>query len=191
VTFLDLLTGRRREFAVERLTEHDSHWLAAIHREDFMRPWSDGEFASLLAQDTVFGFAAREAGGRKPGPAGFVLARLAAGEAEILTIAVARAQRRQGLGWQLMDAVLRELHAARAEALFLEVDETNATAIGLYRRMGFREVGDRALSPHGFPRGRQAPVLLQIANRQTVQRACHAPRSPLALARGSRVLASR
>ena len=73
-----------------------------------------------------------------------MLARLAAGEGEILTVAVARSHRRQGLGWQLMDAVLRELHAQRAEALFLEVDETNVAAIALYRRLGFRQVGHRA-----------------------------------------------
>jgi ribosomal-protein-alanine N-acetyltransferase len=56
---------------------------------------------------------------------------------------VARAHRRQGLGWRLMDAVLRELHGQRAEALFLEVDETNTAAIALYRRLGFFEVGKR------------------------------------------------
>ncbi|RUX64079.1 ribosomal-protein-alanine acetyltransferase, partial [Mesorhizobium sp. M7A.F.Ca.US.014.04.1.1] len=39
--------------------------------------------------------------------------------------------------------VLRELYAQRAEALFLEVDETNVAAIALYRRLGFREVGKR------------------------------------------------
>ena len=72
-----------------------------------------------------------------------MLSRLATGEAEILTIAVARARRGYGIGRQLMDAVLRELHAARAEALFLEVDETNGPAIALYRRLGFRQVGNR------------------------------------------------
>ena len=39
----------------------------------------------LIAQDTVFGFAGLETGKGKAGPVGFVLARLAAGEAEILT----------------------------------------------------------------------------------------------------------
>ena len=91
----------------------------------------------------MFGFAARETGKGGAAPVGFVLARLAAGEGEILTVAVARAHRRQGLGWRLMDAVLRELHGQRAEALFLEVDETNAPAIALYRRLGFFEVGKR------------------------------------------------
>ena len=134
---------RRRDYALEPLKVSDSEAVSMLHQEDFVRPWTDIEFAALLEQDTVFGYAARETGhGAKP-PVGFVLARLAAGEGEILTVAVSRAHRRQGLGWQLMDAVLRELHAQRAEALFLEVDETNAPAIALYRRLGFRQVGQR------------------------------------------------
>ena len=60
--------------------------LSVLHREDFVRPWSDGEFEQLLAQDTVFGFAGLEIGRGSAGPVGFVLARLAAGEAEILTL---------------------------------------------------------------------------------------------------------
>ncbi|TIL70084.1 MAG: GNAT family N-acetyltransferase [Mesorhizobium sp.] len=132
---------RRRDYALQPLTVADSEAISALHHEDFVRPWTDGEFAALLEQHTVFGYAARETGqGGKP-PVGFVLARLAAGE---------------GLGWQLMDAVLRELHAQRAEALFLEVDETNVAAIALYRRLGFREVGKRAnyyRSPERGPTG--------------------------------------
>lgn len=137
------LQPRAREYAILPLSRGHGAALAVLHREDFVRPWTGGEFSDLLAQHTVFGFAAFEAGRGKAGPVGFVLARLAAGEAEILTVAVSRAHRRQGLGRQLMDAVLRRLHAQRAEALFLEVDETNAPAIALYRRLGFREVGKR------------------------------------------------
>lgn len=146
----------RRDYALEPLSVDDAAAISALHREDFVRPWTDGEFSTLLAQDAVFGFTAREVGqGAKP-PVGFVLARLAAGEAEILTVAVARTHRRQGLGWQLMDAVLRNLHAERAEALFLEVDETNVAALALYRRLGFREVGKRPnyyRSPEHGPTG--------------------------------------
>jgi ribosomal-protein-alanine N-acetyltransferase len=140
---IPFLTRAPREFSIEPLVPGSGEVLAALHREDFVRPWTDGEFEQLLMQDTVFGFAGLETGRGSAGPVGFVLARLAAGEAEILTLAVARSHRREGLGWRLMDAVLRELHAARAEALFLEVDETNQAAIALYRRLGFREVGKR------------------------------------------------
>jgi ribosomal-protein-alanine N-acetyltransferase len=141
---IPFLSSGRKDFVVEPLTGADSQALAVLHREDFARPWSADEFSSLLEQETVFGYGAREVGHGAKAPVGFVLARLAAGEGEILTIAVARSFRRQGLGWRLMDAVLRELHGERAEALFLEVDETNAPAIALYRRLGFHEVGRRA-----------------------------------------------
>lgn len=131
------------EFAIERLGENDADQLPTIHGEDFARPWSDHEFETLIGQQAVFGFGAWRVGHRAEAPAGFVLARLAAGEAEILTIAVARTWRRHGLGRELMEAVLRHLHAERAEALFLEVEETNQPAIALYRRLGFFEVGRR------------------------------------------------
>jgi [ribosomal protein S18]-alanine N-acetyltransferase len=139
-----------RDFFVEPLEARDTGAVSMLHQEDFHRPWSDVEFQSLLSQDTVFGFVVREIGRGESAPAGFVLARLAAGEGEILTVAVSRARRRLGLGWKLMDAVLRELHSARADALFLEVDETNLGAIALYRRLGFGEVGKRpAYYEHG------------------------------------------
>jgi ribosomal-protein-alanine N-acetyltransferase len=141
---IPFLSPGREGFVLEPLTAADSEALSALHREDFVRPWSAEEFSSLLEQDTVFGYGARAVGHGAKAPVGFVLARLAAGEGEILTIAVTRPYRRQGLGWRLMDAVLRELHGERAEALFLEVDENNAPAIALYRRFGFHEVGRRS-----------------------------------------------
>ncbi|GHD15556.1 ribosomal protein S18-alanine N-acetyltransferase [Tianweitania populi] len=133
----------RRDHAILDLEADDCHAIARLHEEDFGRPWSAEEFESLLTQDTVFGFAVREVGNPRLGLVGFVLARLAAGEGEILTIAVARTRRRLGLGRTLMDAVLRRLHSDRAEELFLEVDETNAAAIALYKRLGFNEVARR------------------------------------------------
>lgn len=133
----------RRDFALEPLTPKHGADLAILHREDFVRPWSEEEFGALLDDRHVFGYAVRAVGKSRARPVGFVLARLAAGEGEILTVAVAGSHRRLGLGWRLMDAVLRDLHAERAEALFLEVDETNVGAIALYRRLGFLQVGRR------------------------------------------------
>jgi ribosomal-protein-alanine N-acetyltransferase len=157
---IPFLTPKARDYALEPLTAADSTAISAIHHEDFVRPWSEDEFASLLGQDTVFGYAVRQTGRGHAGPVGFVLARLAAGEGEILTVAVARAHRRQGLGWRLMDAVLRELHGQRAEALFLEVDEKNSPAIALYKRMGFREVGKRPAYYQG-PEGRSGALVMR------------------------------
>ncbi|GGA73212.1 ribosomal-protein-alanine acetyltransferase [Nitratireductor aestuarii] len=133
----------RRNYFVRTVELEDCEALASLHEEGFVRPWSSGEFESLLRQDTVFGYAVVEEGVPSGPLCGFVLARHAAGEAEILTIVVPRKLRARGLGHQLMDSVLRHLHAERVESLFLEVDETNAPALALYRRLGFEEVGCR------------------------------------------------
>ncbi len=133
----------RRDWVIQRLEAADAPAMATVHQEGFVRPWNDGEFARLLVQDPVFGFGARQEGKGGAPVSAFVLARLVAGEAEILTLAVAAKVRRQGLGRRLMDAVLFRLHAERAESLFLEVDETNVAAVTLYRRLGFRQVGKR------------------------------------------------
>ncbi len=153
---------RRRDYALDR----SSRTMAVIWPFCIAKissgPGARRSFRSLLEDRHVFGFAARQVGNPKAAPVGFVLARLAAGEAEILTVAVARAHRRHGLGWRLMDAALRQLHADRAQALFLEVDETNLPALHLYRRMGFLQVGKRANYYEGAgDRGRTSALVMR------------------------------
>src|SRR5690606_8252820 len=143
----------------------DAEAVAEIHAACFQVPWSADELASLLGQDPVFGFIAISSGSPEPPPGGFVLARLAAGEAEILAIAVRNALQGAGLGRMLMDGVLRHLHAERAEALFLEVDEGNAPALALYRRLGFRQVGQRP----GYYDHPQAPKTAALTMRRDLR----------------------
>ena len=135
--------------------------VAALHVEGFHRPWSDGEFRSLLNQENVFGFLALVEGKPKAPPAGFILARLAAGEAEILTVAVAKSLRRHGIGHRLVDETLRRLHTERAQSLFLEVDGGNLAAIKLYKRFGFKKVGERPAYYEG-PEGKTAALVMRL-----------------------------
>ena len=127
----------------------DAGALARLHASAFPlagEAWGAGEFHTLLSQPSTFGHRAIRAGAlglSRPEPRGFVLAREAGGEAEILTIAVHPSWHGRGIGRSLMEAVLRELHVRRAEALFLEVNEGNRAAMGLYGSLGFVEVGRR------------------------------------------------
>ena len=71
------------------------------------------------------------------------MGRTAAGESELLTIAVRPAARRGGTGTALLAAYEREARNRGAETLFLEVAEDNAPARALYARAGWSEVGRR------------------------------------------------
>ena len=72
-----------------------------------------------------------------------LIARAAGGEAEILTLAVAPAARRQGVGLALVAAAARHAQQLGAATMFLEVGVSNGAARALYARSGFREVGKR------------------------------------------------
>ncbi len=72
-----------------------------------------------------------------------ILARVAADEAEILTLAVAPPSRRAGLGAALLRAAMRHAGRVGARTMFLEVAVTNGAARALYASFGFREAGLR------------------------------------------------
>ena len=71
------------------------------------------------------------------------MTREVAGEAEILTIVIAREHRRQGHGEELLKATFGRFEKTATDAIFLEVACGNQAAIGLYRRFGFYEIGRR------------------------------------------------
>lgn len=110
--------------------------LARLHAAAFTRPrpWSAAEFAALCASPGTRLLAAAE---------GFALLRVTAGEAELLTLAVAPAARRRGLGARLLAAALTAAGDAGADEIFLEVAADNAAARALYADAGFAAVGQR------------------------------------------------
>jgi ribosomal-protein-alanine N-acetyltransferase len=93
---------------------------------------------------------------------GFILSRLAGGEAEILSVAVASARRGRGLARALLNLHLRRLAGLGTNAVFLEVDEDNEPARRLYQRAGFREVGRR---PGYYQQGRDHAATALVLRR--------------------------
>lgn len=75
--------------------------------------------------------------------AGFLFARIAADEAEVLNLAVAQEIRGRGAGARLLHAAMEFAREGGAKKLFLEVRESNAAAIAFYKRAGFEDSGRR------------------------------------------------
>ncbi|MCW5965834.1 MAG: GNAT family N-acetyltransferase [Bryobacterales bacterium] len=75
------------------------------------------------------------------GIAGFAIARtVAPGEFELLNLAVTLKFRRRGVAEEL----IRQLFLFSPGDWFLEVRETNSSAIQLYEKIGFSRIGTRA-----------------------------------------------
>jgi [ribosomal protein S18]-alanine N-acetyltransferase len=129
----------RPEPAFSEARERDAAAIAALHAASFQRGWGEDEIQRLIIDRGVV--AHRATVGRALG--GFIMSRLAADEAEILSIAVAPAWRGRGLARALLNLHLRRLAGLGARAVFLEVGERNAPACRLYNRAGFHEVGRR------------------------------------------------
>ncbi len=137
--------------------QHAAH-IAALHAQAFRRGWSEDEVDALLADRAVLGDCATSNGKF----AGFILSRRAADEAEILSIAVDPKRQGQGLGRALLDLHLRRLAGLGARAVFLEVEEGNEPALRLYRRAGFRQVGQR---PNYYPQPGSPPAAALVLRR--------------------------
>ncbi|HEY6258572.1 MAG TPA: GNAT family N-acetyltransferase [Xanthobacteraceae bacterium] len=129
----------RAEPSVSEARTSDAAELAALHGTSFNRGWSEDEFERLLMDRAVL--VHRTMIGRRL--VGFVVSRIIAGEAEILSVAVASSRRRKGLAKQMLNLHLRRLAGLGARTVFLEVDESNVPANRLYQRFGFRAVGRR------------------------------------------------
>jgi ribosomal-protein-alanine N-acetyltransferase len=110
--------------------------MAALHARCFTAPppWSALAFAQLQASPGIFTLGDAH---------GFVMARALAGEAEVLTLAIAPEARRAGLARRLMTAFHLHAQKAGAEAAFLEVAIDNTPAITLYLSLGYAQVGTR------------------------------------------------
>jgi tRNA threonylcarbamoyladenosine biosynthesis protein TsaB len=113
--------------------------LGALHAECFSAPWHADDFTALAGSPTAIGLIA-QVGGE---PVGFLLARQAAGEVEILTIGTRPAFRRQGIGRALVGALMERARAGGGTVLFIEVATGNAAARALYGTLGFDEAGRR------------------------------------------------
>ena len=112
---------------------------AAIHARAADAPWSAETIAGLLAQPGVSGLVALTG----ETPQGFILCRIAADEAEVLTLAVLPDARRRGIARALLTAAMAQAAAGGAARLLLEVSVRNDAALALYRSVGFNEVGQR------------------------------------------------
>ncbi|OYX35800.1 MAG: hypothetical protein B7Y99_02690 [Caulobacterales bacterium 32-69-10] len=110
--------------------------MAELHAEAFDLPWSADDMLGLFGAPGMIAIAAGDLDG-------FILLRVVADEAEILTLAVRPSARRRGVGLALVTAAQAAAAERGADALWLEVAADNPAALALYDRAAFDEAGRR------------------------------------------------
>lgn len=115
--------------------------VAALHARLFEEHWDAAAIKPLLEHPASTSLIAVT--GEPKTIKGFVIAQLAADEAEILSIAVAPDWQRAGLGTRLIEGLARACKRGEAAKIFLEVAEDNTAARALYTKLGFVEMGRR------------------------------------------------
>ncbi|KIZ40714.1 MULTISPECIES: ribosomal protein S18-alanine N-acetyltransferase [Rhodopseudomonas] len=143
------------EARVEGATLRDSPKLAELHGASFHRGWGEEEFEDMLTQRNTLVHRLRV--GRRI--VGFVASRMAADEAEILSIALAPGYRGRGLSRGLLLTHLGHLAGRGIVKVFLEVEENNQPALRLYNWAGFVVAGRRERY-YRQPDGEQLNALL-------------------------------
>ena len=128
-------TGR---LSCEPMTAADLGWVAEMEAELHSHPWTRGNFEdSLAAGHGCWAF--REAGRELA----YAVLMVVLDEAHLLNIGVGRSDQQRGIGRALMQFLLDEARRHGACQMFLEVRESNAVALNMYRGMDFEPIGRR------------------------------------------------
>ena len=124
---------------IRRMTKEDCADVAAIEAVSFSVPWSLRAFTDTVEKENFRYFVAEE-NGEILGYCGFLYVL---DEAEIPNVCVKESARKQGVGKQMMSALLDEAKKLGLAVLYLEVRESNQAARKLYESLGFVENGIR------------------------------------------------
>lgn len=116
--------------------------VAAIERASFSHPWTDDMIGREMENERARGLVVTAKGDARR-IVGFALYWLVLNEVHLLIVAVEPARRRGGLGQRLMAEIERRGIEEGATVIDLEVRPSNQAARGLYRKLGFEEVGVR------------------------------------------------
>jgi [ribosomal protein S18]-alanine N-acetyltransferase len=117
---------------LERSSNGAAHWSESQYQSLIEAKDADNSTLALVAECVV-----------NPAIIGFLVARHLAPEWELENIVIAQEARGKGIGTRLMQDLMARAQQTRSQFVFLEVRESNAAAISLYRKLGFQPTGRR------------------------------------------------
>jgi ribosomal-protein-alanine N-acetyltransferase len=135
------MSGGLHSVEIVEALRQDGATIAAMHARLFDEPWDPRSVARLIDHPAALAMLARTI--ETDATAGFVIAHVAADEAEILTIGVAPEWQRRGTARLLLHKLEERAAARGARKLYADVATDNEPAIALYAGLGFEPMGRR------------------------------------------------
>ncbi|MBS0855258.1 MULTISPECIES: ribosomal protein S18-alanine N-acetyltransferase [unclassified Tatumella] len=141
---------------ISSLAPEDQVLALAIEQRCHAFPWSAATFAGNQGERYLN--YRIDADGKM---AGFAITQIVLDEASLFNIAVDPDFQRRGYARQLLEHLINELAARGVLTLWLEVRESNLSAIALYEQLGFNQVSRR---PRYYPTatGREDALLMAL-----------------------------
>lgn len=146
----------RNRIVLDALTDADLDDVVAIESTIYPFPWSLGNFRDSLRAG--YHCPALRLDGEL---IGYAVLMFALDEAHLLNLSVAARHQRRGYGEFMLRQLLRKAREHGVKRMYLEVRPSNASAIALYAKHGFAEIGRRRgyYPAHG---GREDAIVLGI-----------------------------
>ncbi len=127
-----------------------------IEQQVYNFPWSDKTFRDCLSVGYLCWVCERV-----DQVVAYGILSIGAGEAHVMNICVSPRVQRQGYGVAMMNKLIEVALENRTQSLLLEVRPTNFSALEMYRKMGFNEIGVRK-AYYPAPNGREDALMLGI-----------------------------
>lgn len=142
------LVAPAKGYSIIRMSEHDLLEVVQIEEISGLSRWGwAAYYAELHGQHSSSMLVARLDGNELANPthllAGYIVARLGAGELHINNFAVRDRYRGRGIGLELLTSILAEGKRAGATNAFLELRAGNTAALTLYEKCGFQVASRR------------------------------------------------
>lgn len=137
--FPQILESIQNTVFLREMTESDITEIAELEKECFSEPWSEDSLKDELTNETARFYVLRD----NEKLLGYIGANNICGEIYITNVAVNSACRGKGYGKKLVNHLTRQSKLEKALFVTLEVRKSNANAIALYEKCGFKKIGER------------------------------------------------
>ncbi len=139
---------------IREMKPEDVPFVAELEKRCFSAPWSENMIISSLESRLSCWLVADVDGC----VVGYVGSEAVLDSADMMNIAIAPEYRRQGIGQMLVYGLIERLQKKQIAFLLLEVRVSNASAIAMYEKLGFEQVGRR---PRYYTNPREDALILR------------------------------